>query len=201
MDPDRTDFSRETFTRLTLASGHTRDASEYSECTFTNCTFREVAFKNCRFERCAFKDCDLSLATFHGVVFAETTFTASKLLGVNWTVTAWAGNRISPVKPVDFVACNLTYSVFIGMNLRKLHLTKCVAHDVRFEDANFTDADCRATDFTGANFARADLTRADFREAHGYAVSPLTNTIKGAKFSMPGALALLRGLDVEIDGL
>ena len=55
-------------------------------------------------------------------------------------------------RPVDFLKCALNHSTFMGLNLKNVLLTRCVATDVSFEEANLTRANCTLTDFTGSRF-------------------------------------------------
>lgn len=199
MDLSQSDFTDSEFKKTTLSQGQVVQAIDYTGCVFTRCVFREVSFLNCKFLNCTFKDCDLNMAKLTGCTFAESRFEASKLMGVDWTVSAWGRSKMVALKPADFFGCLLNYNVFMGMNLRKVAFSKCTALDVGFEDANLTEADCRGTDFGGSRFVRTDLSKADFRGARNYAISPLTNKIKGAKFTLPEALSLLNGLEIALE--
>jgi len=48
-------------------------------------------------------------------------------------------------------------------------------------------------------FFNPNLTRADWRGARNYALRPIDNTLKKARFALPEAIALLYGLDLELD--
>ena len=56
------------------------------------------------------------------------------------------------------------------------------------------------TDLSESLFGETDLTGADFREVRNYRIDPRRNTLAGARFSLPEALALLYALDIEIGG-
>ncbi len=199
MDLAQTEHHKAALKKDTLPVGQVVTGVEFSDCAFSKCSYREVRFVNCKFIKCVFKDCDLNLAKLDDTTFVETRFEACKLLGINWTVSAWGQAILVPRKPADFIGCAMNYNVFMGMNLRKVTLSNCAAIDVGFEDANLTEADCRGTDFTGSRFVRTDLTQADFRGARNYGISPVTNKLKGAKFSLPEAMSLLHGLEIVLD--
>ncbi len=188
------------FKKFTAPKTQTLTGIEFNDCTFLHCVFQEVTFRDCKFHRCAFKKCDLSLVKLDGTAFTETKFEDCKLRGINWTTSAWGRSKLAVMKPVDFTGCSLNYNVFMGMSLRRVLMTQCTALDVGFEDANLSEADCRETDFAGSRFARTDLTGADFRRARNYSISPLTNKIKGAKFTLPEAMSLLEGLGIDLEG-
>lgn len=44
-----------------------------------------------------------------------------------------------------------------------------------------------------------NLTKADLRQAKNYSIRPDSNKIKKAKFSLPEAMLLLYGLDIELE--
>ena len=126
----------------------------------------------------------------------DERFVSSKLVGVDWTNV----HRLAKLAlSVEFEGCVLSGSTFFGMDLRRVRMTDCVAHDVDFRNADLTDATCTGTDFSGSRFADTTLIRADFRKAEGYAINPLQNRIAKAKFSLPEAASLLDGLDIVLD--
>ena len=72
--------------------------------------------------------------------------------------------------------------------------------DVDFREADLSKADFSGTDLTGAQFGRTNLTGANLESARNYRIVPAENTLKGARFSLPEAMSLLSGLDIEISG-
>jgi uncharacterized protein YjbI with pentapeptide repeats len=170
---------------------------EFSACTFIKCAFNESVFQDCKFRDCTFKECDLSLVSLKGCSFANTRFEDSKVIGVNWTETSWATAKVI-FKPVDFLGCVINYSNFMGLNLKKVMINKCIAREVSFEDANLTQANCRFTDFMNSRFIRTNLTEADFTGAKNYAIAAGLNTLKKTKFSLPEAMSLLYNLDISL---
>lgn len=168
----------------------------FDHCTFTKCSFRETVFKSCKFRDCTFIHCDFSLAKVPGSLFQNTKFKASQLIGINWAAANWP--KVVFLKPFEFCECVLNYSTFIDLNLRGIVLRKCVAKDVDFSDADLSQADLRDTDFTQSRFIQTDLTEADFTHAENYQINPDLVTLKGTKFSLPEAMALLYGLDIVL---
>lgn len=169
---------------------------EFDACIFVKCSFSETAFNDCKFRDCVFKGCDLNLIGVKGCAFENTRFEDSQLIGVNWTDTTWAKNKF--LKPVDFLGCLLNLSTFMNLNLKKIKLTKCVARDVDFTEANMTQANCTATDFSNSRFMRTNLTEADFTGATNYSITANLNTLKKTKFSLPEAMSLLYSLDIVL---
>jgi uncharacterized protein YjbI with pentapeptide repeats len=87
----------------------------------------------------------------------------------------------------------------MGLNLEKMAMKNCIAHDVSFEDSNLSFVDCSGTDFENCRFARTNLTSADLRGAKNYNIDPILNTLKKTKFSMPEAMSLLYNLPIILD--
>ncbi len=171
---------------------------EFEGCTFERCAFNETVFSHCRFAECRFDACDFSLARFPNTRLSELAFTNSKLSGVDWTLPAEAQAARLPLA-VQFEDCVLSYGSFFGIVLSGISMRRCVAHEVDLAEADLTSADLGETDFRGAKFLHTKLARADLRGARNYAIDPMANTIKGARFSLPEAVSLLRAFDVKIE--
>ena len=188
---DQTDYNDETFTGLELRDERVKGV-EFQGCTFVGVHAAGVAFDRCRFVECTFRGSDLSNAQVRGSVFRDVTFEETKLLGVDWTQ---AGGLVHPVWRRSVVSLGN----FSGLDLRRAVLAECVAREVELGHANLAEADCRGTDFAGARFLHTNLAGADLRGAVSYAIRPLDNTLKKAKFSLPEAQTLLYGLDIVLD--
>jgi uncharacterized protein YjbI with pentapeptide repeats len=184
-----TDYSEQTFEGLDARENSVSE-KEFHSCVFIACQFSE--FKNCKFVDCTFRQCDLSNLKVTGSSFRGLKAESCKLIGVNWPAA-----RL--VMHFELTECVLNYSNFIGLDLRKSRLQNCVAREVELADTNLSESDCRGTDFKGARFGHTNLSKADFRGALNYAIHPLDNNLKKAKFSLPEATLLLYGLGVEIE--
>jgi fluoroquinolone resistance protein len=171
---------------------------DFLGCTFSKCNFTETLFQECRFHECKFSHCDLSLVNLKGCTFNSSRFENSHVIGVDWTQTAWAENKFIVFKPVDFVECVLNHSTFSAMKMKQIQIVRCIAHDVSFEEADLTQADCTFTDFNSSRFLHTNLTEADFTGATNYTIAPQVNVLKKTKFSLPEAMALLYGLDIQL---
>jgi len=164
----------------------------FEACVFKHVQLSDATFQRCRFVDCVFEDTDLSNLAVPGSSFREVSWRNSKLLGVDWT-------KATALAHLSFIDCVLSYSSFIGLDLRRLRLEKCVAREIELGRANLADAVCRGTDFAGARFAGTNLTGADFCEAINYAFDPRDNMVKKAKFSLPEAMSLLYALDIVLE--
>ncbi|HVN53562.1 MAG TPA: pentapeptide repeat-containing protein [Anaerolineaceae bacterium] len=169
----------------------------FTGCTFMRCNFRETVFKDCRFRECTFKHCDLSLANLAGCVLGSVRLEDCSLVGVNWIDVAWGQSKL--FKPLEFFRCALNHASFSGLDLKKIQMVKCTAHDVDFSDADLSQANCRGTDFANSRFVHSNLSEADFREAHHYVIAPHLNTLKKTRFSLPEAESLLYNLDILLE--
>lgn len=196
LDPEQDEFSAMEFKKLEARETHIQ-AKLFNGCTFAKCNFNGAVFQNCRFRDCTFKGCDLSLASLKGCSFANTTFEDSLLIGIDWTLTSWATGKFY-FKQVDFSGCVLNYSSFMGLNLKKTVMRKCIAHEVGFQDCDLTQADLSFCDLKDSRFAHTNLTGTDLRGAKDYQIDPTQNTLKKTRFSMPEVLSLLYCLDIEI---
>src|SRR5258708_6443025 len=143
------EYSDQTFKRLKY-SGRVMDRKEFEQCTFTGCTFSETTFANCKFRDCTFKECDLRLAKVNGSAFIGTNFEQCKITGVNWTTGSWP--KTSLLHSIGFNDCDISASVFIGLDLKKIRIIRCVAKGADFAEANLTQANCTFTDFTDSRF-------------------------------------------------
>jgi uncharacterized protein YjbI with pentapeptide repeats len=191
MFEDGEEYIEQQFADLTLTQ-ELVTAVTFEECTFANCNFSETHFKRCTFRDCHFQNCDLSLLDVDYSSFQRSKFVECKLIGMNWA-------KVSRIEWVEFHSCNLSYATFMELDLTKAIITHCLAKEATFAETNLTEANCTHTDFTDSRFIRNNLTKADFRGAHNYAIAADQNTLKKTRFSLPEAVALLRGLDIILE--
>lgn len=189
------DYDRHNFIGARLEAGHV-NGKEFYACAFVSCSFRETTFTDCKFYECLFQDCDLSLMQVTGSSFRNTRFENSKVIGVNWIDAAWS--KFVPPAPLSFLRCALDYSTFNGLSLVRVSFADCTAKDVDFSEANLTEADFHNTVLSKSRFSQTNLTRAHFVGATDYAIDVTMNVISKATFSLPEAVALLRGLDIQL---
>ena len=170
---------------------------EFDNCVFSGCTFFETQFRGCRFLNCKFQNCDLQLVGVRDCSFVNVLFEDSKVIGVNWIEASWPKRGLQ--NSFSFSRCVLNHSTFMGLNLKNLILTHCLAKDVDFAEANLTQADCTYTDFSSSRFFHTNLTKTNFSGAHNYDIAANLNTLKKTKFSLPDAMSLLYSLDIVLD--
>ena len=165
---------------------------KFTDCTFKNCQLNMLDFKDCYFTDCVFIGCDLSLLKVKGSFFNRVQINGCKAIGINWFD---AGNPFS----VLFTESNISYSSFFGKAVKKARFKKCMAQETDFTDCILTGADFTGTDLQNARFSNTDITQADFKDAQNYYIELLHNKATKAKFSLPGALALLEPFNIVIE--
>ncbi|OGS06413.1 MAG: hypothetical protein A2270_06920 [Elusimicrobia bacterium RIFOXYA12_FULL_51_18] len=198
ISPDGTEqeYEDSAFEGLTL-KGAAIASKQFYGCVFKNCDLTEAAFISCKFSDCKFISCNLSLIKVKGSSFSSVEFKDSKLVGVNWTTAYWP--RVKLPGSLQFVNCVISDSNFLGLSLRDTCVTKCLAKGADFRSADLSRANLSHTDFTDSLFGGTNLTDADFTQAKNYAMRISDNQVKGAKFSMPEAMALLHYLGIKIE--
>lgn len=189
------DYFSQDFFQLKL-SDHEINAMTFEECRFNDCNLSSACFKKCWFIDCRFENCNLSVAKFDFSRFVDVVFKDCKVIGINWTTVDWPTIALS--SPLHFENCMLNDNSFLGLNLSRIVIKNCDAHDVDFRDGVFSDADFTHTDFANSLFNGTDLAGANFTEAFNYNINIMNNKIKNAKFSRFEAIRLLECLDIEL---
>ncbi len=184
-------FEDETFSKISFEENCKIEDIEFQDCQFNNCKFSQVIFFDCRFENCTFKNCDLSSSSIKHSVFDFVLFTDSKLTGIQW---AEAGIPLD----VKLRYCNLSYSSFIGVDLKNTEMTNCILKEADFTEANLSKANFKYSDFSGARFIQTNLERTDLSHSINYAIHPHGNRLKKTIFSSPEVLSLLDVYDIII---
>lgn len=186
-------YEQQKFANL-VEHGRTLARASFSDCSFTKCAFGESTFSNCAFVNCLFQGCDLSVVKVPNTNWVNCRFVDSKVIGVDWTRAG--GVRSELPLSLAFEGCNVSYSSFFGLSVAGLVLERCIAYEVEFGEADLSDGVFTGTDFQGSAFHHTNLSRADLSGAKNYAIDPTANTVKGAIFSLPEAVSLLRGFEV-----
>jgi len=73
-------------------------------------------------------------------------------------------------------------------------IRRCVFVRTDLSEADFADSD-----LSDSVFQQADLSRVNFVGAYNYAIDPRANILIKARFNLPQAASLLRGLDIIIE--
>lgn len=192
---NKTEFYEQNFFSLSHPSTIIEDKL-FEGCQFINANFSESQFIRCKFVDCEFNNCNLSAVQFKASLFNNVTFFESKVIGVNWTMLNWPLIRLSI--PFQFYSSIISHSSFYGLELQELVIEACIAHDVDFREADLRRANFKLTDLEKSQFVHTKLNSADFTEAQSYSIDPTENDIRKAKFSLPDAIHLLDGFDIQI---
>jgi fluoroquinolone resistance protein len=183
---DRNEFQNVDFRQYDLTD------CVFETCTFIDCTFSGAALTRARFADCGLTNCDLSNAKLLNAKLTESSFTACKLLGINWSLT-------EELRGPRFDSCNLSLGSFRGRTLKNVAIVDCRVHEADFQETDLSGGNFSRSDFAGTLFNQCSLLKADFRSARNYQIDPLTNKVKGAKFSLPEAVGLLTGFGIVLD--
>lgn len=111
-------------------------------------------------------------------------------------MAAWPSIKLS--NTLKFHRCIINDSSFLGLFLKEIVILESKAHDVDFRGTDCHQADFSYTDFKGSLFVNTNLTEANFEEAINYNINVFSNVIKKAKFTLPDAINLLQGLEIEL---
>jgi uncharacterized protein YjbI with pentapeptide repeats len=188
-------FEGREFRDLEVQGGHITNI-EFEGCRFTGCCFLESRFEICHFVDCVFDSCDLGLVVVSGCTFAAVRFRNCQLLGINWTAASWP--KVGLLRAIGFENCCLNHSTFFGLSLREMDIIDCQARDVDFAEADLTRANLSGTDLAQSRFLNTNLTETDLELALNYSIAPNQNLLKRTRVTLPEAMALLRGLDIEL---
>jgi len=168
----------------------------FEHCTFTRSTFSGTELLNCSFISCSFKFCNLSSVRIVQSSFRDVLFEETKIMGVNWTKAKRP--RVKLANMINFRKSNVSYSSFLGLDVRGIVMEECQAHEVDFREANLAGGNFCATDFKGSLFSRTNLNSANFIDAMNYSINPMENDIRKGKFSLPDAITLLSYFEIQV---
>ena len=74
----------------------------------------------------------------------------------------------------------------------------CRLSECYFNHTQLKNADFSGSSLNGTRFHDCDLSEADFTKASEYFIDPAANKIRKAKFSLPEAIGLLKGLEIAL---
>jgi fluoroquinolone resistance protein len=190
MTLSETSYYKEKFSAL-LMSSETVSSIRFETCTFSECRLVDCKFEKCVFIDCKFEGCTLSAVNPDKSRFLQPGFHRCKVMGFDWA-------KAAKLQDISFDECQLDYSNFSSLQFPKIRMVKCSAIEARFVETDMTDGVFTGTDFQGSTIFKSNFTRADFRQAKNYNIDIRNNVIKNARFSLPEALSLLYGLEIEI---
>lgn len=185
--PPRAVFSLPTILYTSLDMPEARVRKTYANDDLLDDDLEGVTFEHCQFVG----------ANMTGVQLVDVVFENCKLAGIDFRKC-----RAFPSIDMRFVDCVLDGCNFSDLVLKNQSFVGCDLRRCTFVRTDLSGADFSHSDLTESLFHACDLTRADFSRSRNYAIDPVGNKITKARFSLPEAVSLLRGFDIEIkDGL
>lgn len=169
---------------------------EFEACVFTNCKFNNCHFTNCSFIDCRFVNCTFFGLKFQNVQLVFGEFEDCAIVSFDWNILQ-AGGITFPIQTIK--NCFLKYNNFEKMNLKKFDFTGSKLLDCTFAYCNLSESNFKNCDLQNTAFEQCDLKKADFRSAKGYNINLTANQTKGAKFSYPEVIDLLKFFDIIIE--
>ena len=166
---------------------------EYDSCSFLNCDFSNSDLSEVIFMECEFENCNLSMAKLRKTALQDIKFLNCKMLGLHFDDCNPFGISVS------FENCNLSHSSFYQNKLKKTIFDNSKLQEVDFTECDLTGSVINNCDLLNATFDRTNLEKADLRTSFNYSISPETNRIKNARFSLSGIAGLLDKYDIEIE--
>lgn len=186
MNSDEQTIKSENFSKKSLEN------HVFQSCTFISCDFTESILRNTKFYACVFTNCNLSLPKLDNCRLQDVQFIDCKIVGADFFKCE--KTFFSP----SFKKCSIQYCNFSDLNMKNISFKESKIHETHFNNTILSGANFTDTDLLGTIFHNCDLSKADFSTAVKYSIDPLTNKIKKARFSLPEAIELLRGLDITI---
>lgn len=180
-------YKKENYTNSKLDNHH------YTNCKFHHCDFSQTSFKKVRFIDCQFDNCVLNLPQLDDCRLQECVFKESKITGANFF-------QCDPfLFSIKLESCLLQYCNFANLPLKEGIFNKSIFTECVFSENQMQETQFCYCDLTGTIFHHCNLQKANFSKAFNYVIDPLTNQIKGATFSLPEALVLLRSFEINLE--
>jgi len=165
----------------------------FEKCKFISCTFLDCDLSGAEFSDCSFENCSVGPVKVLDASFRNVIFKNSKLVGVDFSKCS------SGFFELHFFKSLLDTCNFSMTKMTVSTLSEIIIRDCTFFETDLQKVDFQNCDLAGSSFHLARLEKADFRSAKNYSINPATNKIKGARFSLPEAISLLSGFDIELE--
>jgi uncharacterized protein YjbI with pentapeptide repeats len=99
---------------------------------------------------------------------------------------------------VGFAGCKLDHAVFAGLRLKGTRFAQCSMRGVDLTGADLEQVALVQCDLQDAVFERTKLRDADLSTAVNLRLDPDANDLRGAHFSVDGALMLLSRYGIRV---
>ncbi len=190
------EYTAKTLEQLRYGAEEMEDMS-FDECVFENCTFDATTFVRCRFISCTFLRCSFVTPSARYTDMRFCVFEDCRLIGMNFMTFVNDEFIRDPVSSLK--GCRLKYCDFHDMKLSGRDMSSSSYSQCSFSECDLRSAVFRRCDLDGTGFSNCDMRGADFRGAVGYAVDPVTNKLKGSRFSAEEAVSILSGLGIILE--
>lgn len=151
--------------------------------TLRRCKLAGTRWSGTRIEDTTIEASDLTRARVDGLGLRGARFVRSKLMGIDWSA-------LSDFPDVSFEECNLEYTTFVGLALRKVRFDRCVMTEASFVRTDLQSAVFDGCRMAGVRFEDCDLRSASMASASDVLVDPRSNKVKGLRVSEDAAVRL-----------
>ena len=165
----------------------------FSHCLFESCNFIESSWQSAKFASCIFKNCNLSLINLKNCRLYDVVFEESKLVGIDFSQY-----DTSFIFSISAKKCLIQHCSFSHLPMKKTLFQQSKIHGSNFIDSCLVEADFTGADLKDTMFHTCDLSNSNFCHAVNYAIDPQVNKVKGAKFSFPEVVGLLKNFEITI---
>jgi uncharacterized protein YjbI with pentapeptide repeats len=165
----------------------------FDECSFSNCSFDNIKLNNSRFIECSFDECSFSNIEAISTSFPSVQFKNCKIVGVDFSTCD------QTILNLRFSNSKLMYCNFQKMKLKKAEFGDCEIQECDFYKANLENSNFENSNLEGSIFEGTTLIKANLKNAKNYIINPNMNEIRGAIFSIPEVLTLLKPLQITIE--
>ncbi|MDR8391692.1 pentapeptide repeat-containing protein [Aliifodinibius sp. S!AR15-10] len=179
-------FEKQDYSQKSLPKG------EYEFCQFIKCDFSGSDFSDIRFLECEFSGCNLSMVNLGNTGLQDVIFRNCKMLGLNFENGTYFGLALKVEN------CTLNHASFYKVKLQNTTFKNSKMKEVIFLECDLSKSLFDDCDLEKATFDNNNLQEGDFRTSYNYSIDPERNRLKGAKFSLSGAVGLLDKYQIEI---
>ena len=193
---DRKYYEGQSFQGLRLQE-EVFEGLQFVDCTFTDCSLDACTLRHCDFSGCVFLRCRASALNAEAVQVKFGEGGEGGRCGISWGLLQPAGRFSEPISRME--RCRLKYNSFSNLNLTRFDFSGSELVETIFAECKLSESSFHGCGLQNTEFFKCDLRKADFRDAVGYRIDVLNNTVKGARFSLPEAMRLLGPLGVQLD--
>ncbi len=174
-------------------SGASLFGQRFERCTFVRCDLSGADLGKSKFIECVFEGCDLSMVKVSGTALQNVRFKECKMMGIDLSACS------EMLFETGFEACTVDHSVFAKRHMPRTRFVQCSLKGTAFEMAQLEGSVFDRCDLLDAVFDRTDLRKADLSTAYNFRIDPDSNKVRGARFSMEGAITLLDKYGLRIE--